>query len=306
MFRTAIKNIILLGRFHFLIGGLLLFCLGGFLAVIDGASMDTIRFLFGYLILFPAHLGLSYSNNYYDIDVDKFSDPGMISGGTKILIDHPELKRFSLVFALILMGLSLIIGGIFTLQYHLSISFFGFIVFGNLLGWFYTAPPFRLAYHGFGEYANMLTMGLLMPGLGFWAMNGRFTTTFLVIFIPFMLYGLQFILTVEIPDMGADEKAHKKTFVVRKGRHISYFLIFLATLGVVFFYGILLPLQLFSSQINYGYLAFLCFCPLVVAAFGIKGNLRQGMRIKTWALLNMGILIFVMIGINLYFITIII
>ena len=75
---------------------------------------------------------------------------------------------------------------------------------GNLLGWFYAAPPFRLAYRGLGELSTAISAGILIPGMGYLAQRGALDSLGLLFAIPLMLYGLGFILAVEIPDESPD------------------------------------------------------------------------------------------------------
>jgi 1,4-dihydroxy-2-naphthoate octaprenyltransferase len=102
-------KIIKLGRFHFVFGGFLLFLFGALLAILSGASFDMQRFFFGYLIVFMAHLSVSYSNVCFDTEVDKHTIPSIFSGGTKILVESPELVAHSRMIAIFLILMSLLI-----------------------------------------------------------------------------------------------------------------------------------------------------------------------------------------------------
>ena len=88
---NKIKLIIELGRLRFLAAGFLLYILGVLLAINSDAEFSITYFIFGYAIMLPAHLSLSYSNNYFDIEADKKSKSVSISGGTKILVKNPDL-----------------------------------------------------------------------------------------------------------------------------------------------------------------------------------------------------------------------
>ncbi|MBN2603138.1 MAG: prenyltransferase, partial [Candidatus Thermoplasmatota archaeon] len=266
MKKNLIKDIVELGRFRFLGGGFLLFCLGSLLAVIAGADFDIKLFLFGYAIMLPAHLGLSYSNNYFDVNVDKYNKAILISGGTKTLIEKPELRIFCKWFSIILIVTSLVMTIFFMIYFNFSITFFLFVLSGNLLGWFYTAPPLRLAYRGLGEIANMITMGVLMPGIGFWVIFGGFDLLFLLFSFPLILYGLDFIITVETPDMEGDKIAGKNTFVVKKGRKFGFNLIFLVLLLVTIYFIVLWSIGIYSEKINFLIVALMSLIPLAFSA----------------------------------------
>src|SRR5690606_16511018 len=93
---TLIK-IIKLGRPQFVVGGFLLFCVGALLAVLFNAEFILSKFIFGYTILFTAHLALHYSNDYFDVNTDQYTSPTPISGGSGILIQNRASNIFKMV-----------------------------------------------------------------------------------------------------------------------------------------------------------------------------------------------------------------
>ena len=301
MKKNLIKDVIELGRFRFLGGGFLLFCLGSLLAVIAGGDFDIKLFLFGYAIMLPAHLGLSYSNNYFDVNVDKYNKPILISGGTKTLIENPELRIFCKWFSIILMVTSLVITIFFMIYFNFPITFLLFVLSGNLLGWFYTAPPLRLAYRGLGEIANMITMGILMPGIGFWVIFGGFDLLFLLFSIPLLLYGLDFIITVETPDMEGDKIAGKNTFVVKKGRKFGFNLIFIVLLLVTIYFIVLWLIGIYSEKINFLIVALMSLIPLAFAAKHLIDRSFGKIQATKAAIINMAAIIFFLAILNFYF-----
>jgi len=215
MNQEKIKLIIKLGRLHFLIAGFLLYLLGVLLAVVLFNQFSWDKFIWGYAVLFPAHLMVNYSNEYFDREADRYSSPTSFSGGSGVLLTHPELKSFAKSFSLVMILISLCIGFTFSYLYNSPIILL-LAISGNLLGWFYTAPPLKLSYRGFGEIATVLS-GFLIPGLGFAAITGYINSQFIIFSIPIMLFYILFILSVEIPDREADGMGCKKTFIVRFG-----------------------------------------------------------------------------------------
>ena len=222
---TSLTKLLWVARPQFLISGLALFVFGASWAVLSGAPFSLSRTLLGYLVLLPAHLSVSYSNDYYDVEVDKYDKPTFFSGGSGVLVDHPGLRKPAQWTAITLILCSLALGVVYQLVYSFSFWFSGFIVLGNLLGWFYSAPPLRLVYRGFGELSMVFTIGLLIPGLGYLVTSGQMDQNGLLFTLPLMLYGLAFILTVEIPDMEADRLGNKRTWVARKGRGFGFTMI---------------------------------------------------------------------------------
>lgn len=212
-------------RPQFLTMGLVLFVFGVCWAVLLGAPFDLARFLFGYLVIVPAHLSVSYSNDYFDVDVDKFGKPTLFSGGSGVLVEHPELREPSRRVALGLMALSLGIGTAFVLWYSYSPWFLGLVVLGNLSAWFYSAPPLRLAYRGLGEFATIFTAGVLLPMMGYLVIKGSLDGDGLLFIIPMLMYSTAFVLNVEIPDQEIDRLGNKRTWVARRGRGFGFILV---------------------------------------------------------------------------------
>ena len=166
-------KLIQIARPQFLISGLALFVFGAAWAILLGAPFSLLRILFGYLVLMPAHLSISYSNDYFDVEVDKYDKPPPFSGGSGILVNHPRLRRPALWIAITLILISLVLGIAFQIIYSFPIWFLGFAILGNLLGWFYTAPPLKLVYRGLGELSMIFSIGLLIPGFGYLVTSGR-------------------------------------------------------------------------------------------------------------------------------------
>ena len=298
---TTIIHIIKLGRLRFLAGGFLLFTMGALLAILAGSPIVLEKFLFGYAIMLPAHLALSYSNNYFDVQVDQYNEPRFISGGTKILQNNPELRSFCLWFSLALMILSLILTVAFIIIFNFSLIFLAFILFGNFLGWFYSAPPLRLAYKGLGELSNMITMGILMPGLGYWVMRGGFEPLFLFFAIPFLLYGLDFIISVETPDMEGDKQGKKQTLVVRKGRRFGFRLTLLSVLASTCIFFMIWITEAVISPINFFLVFLFSIIPLIVAAPGALKKDLEKTTASTLATANTVALIAFIVVIDIYF-----
>jgi 1,4-dihydroxy-2-naphthoate octaprenyltransferase len=222
MSREDVVAILKLGRFPFVIGGLLLFTFGYLLAVHAGADADLTRFLLGYAVLFCAHLSVSYSNDLYDQEADRHTTPTPISGGSKVLVERPDLIPVARVIAVGLIVASIALGVLFAIAYEMHPAFLGLVILGNMLGFFYTAPPVMLAYRGLGETSTMVTIGLLVPAMGYFVASGGLDLAFWAMVPALLLYGMVFILIVQLPDMEGDARAGKPSIIVRRGRAFGY------------------------------------------------------------------------------------
>jgi len=263
-------KIIKLGRFQFILGGFLFFCCGALFALLLNAKFNLNIFIFGYLALFLAHLSVSYSNDYFDLKVDSLGKPTKFSGGSGVLLDNPHLRNFSKYFALILIFLSLCTASIITVYFQLPLSFLALIILGNVLGWFYSAPPLKLSYRGLSEFSTVLT-GFIVPGIGYTILMGKLDINFIFFVIPLMLYELYFILNVEIPDMDADKLGHKKTLVASHGRYMSFVLIAVSALIVTLYYILLSVTNLYPGiDLNT-----IILFSLIPSTFGILSTFKK-------------------------------
>ena len=297
--QKKVINILKLGRFLFVIGGFFLFSVGALFAVLTGAKLEINKFLLGYLILFLGHLSVSYSNDYFDFDADKLGEKTNVSGGSGILQMNPSLRNISKLIAISLILISIILGFIFTIKYNYPWIFLGYVIFGNLLGWFYTAPPIRLSYRGLGEISTMIAIGLIVPGMGYYVMKGLIDINYLLFTIPLLMYGIYFILSVEIPDMETDTASGKKGFVTKNGRKISLKIIFLATLIATLAYIIFQITDVFELNVNFFVVSALSLIPLL---FGILGlNKESRVNSAKIAFNNLNALIFFAVLVNVYF-----
>ncbi len=298
MIIDKIKLIIKLGRIHFLVAGFILYVLGVLLAVVLFNQFSWDRFIWGYAVLLPAHLMVNYSNEYFDRKVDRFSTSTNFSGGSGVLLSHPELKRFAKYFSLVMILISLIIGFTFGYLYNSPIIFL-LAISGNLLGWFYSAPPLKFSYRGFGEIATVLS-GFLVPGLGYAAITGVINIQFIIFSIPIMLSYILFILSVEIPDRESDQKGGKYTLIVRYGYNKALLVMVIASaLASATF--LLLPSQMFYP-INLDIMALLSMIPLVSAIWAlVNRNGGQNILNKS-AVRNVNALILFIALTNIYFI----
>jgi 1,4-dihydroxy-2-naphthoate octaprenyltransferase len=240
----------------------LVYLLGALFAILVGAIFDIIKFLFVYVILFTGTLSAMYNNNYNDVNIDKYSVHTFFSGGSSILVEHPELmtlvKRLSLLF----IGISIVVGFIGMIIFLYPLTFFLFILSGNILGWYYTAPPVQLMYHGFGEMCTMLAVGLIVPGLGYFALAGQINVSYIPLLIPLLFHGFSLSFYLEIPDREADRQGHKNTLVVRHGVSfgfkvgvVSSFFATIIFLGYGFFHVV-------SGNINYWLVGLFSLIPL--------------------------------------------
>ena len=279
----------------------LVFLLGTLFAVISGATFDVYRFIFGYAIVFTAVLAVSYSNNYFDTNTDKYSTQTAFSGGSKILVEHPELLRLAKWIAAGLFVLSIILGFLFMVVFSYPITFPILVILSNILGWVYTAPPIKLVYRGLGELSTMIAAGFIIPGMGCFVMMGKIDASFVVLAIPFLMYGFAFSINFEIPDINADLRGNKKTLIVRKGQRFGFILTVLLSFLATLSFLVVAQLRLIPGVINFWLITLLSLIPLGFTIWSLmKHDTDQTFAIKL-VTRNVSSMFFLIILINGYF-----
>ena len=268
MEKERAKLILRLARPRFLVPGIMLYTLGALVAAAQGMALDLQKFLFGYAIFLFAHASVPFSNDYFDRESDRFAEQTAFSGGSGVLVQHPEMAPLALKFALFLVGASILTAAAFTMFYSYPLWFFIFAVLGGLIGWFYTAPPLRLAYRGLGEASTVIASGFVMPGLGYLVVFGTIDLWFVLLSLPLMCYALYFILTVELPDVEADRLSGKINVMVRRGRAVGYKLSLAACLAATIAFLTLSLTGVMGTEINFWLLTLLSSIPLIIAAIG--------------------------------------
>jgi len=280
---NTLKNLLILGRFHFVFGGLLLYALGFLLAAAEGTHMSYERFFWGYIILFFAHLSVSYSNDYFDAAGDRHSKPTMFSGGSGVLVKHPELAGTARQIALALIALSFISAIGFIQAYNFSPLLVLYVLIGNLCGWYYSAPPLRFSHRLYGNMIFALVICILVPGFGNYIASGTITPEMWLFTIPLLFYGYAFTISVQIPDIEADLINKKRNYASIYGEKRSFKTI--AALALMASMSLCAITYVFSKDLDYGTISIYSIFPLAASLYGLIAK-RQKTENKVFAIIS--------------------
>ncbi len=222
----------------FLVGGVLLYLLGAFVAFVNGYSPDLTKLITGQVLITSIQLMTHYQNEYYDQESDQLNQARTwFSGGSGVLasgaISSNSVLLAGRLFALV-GSLTLII---VTLQIPPLLITGGLAL---LFAWAYSAPPLALVSTGWGEFFASLLVAGLVPVIGFQMQaGGGISPLLLVICMPLVLLHFSMLIAFQIPDIPADAAAGKRTLAVRLGalpaawiHNISLFLAFCVILGL--------------------------------------------------------------------------
>lgn len=188
------------------------------------ASAEFHRFdglLFG-LALAATLLAHAATNVYNDVGDDQIGadqgNTGRIypyTGGSRFIQAGLLSRRAMAELALGLCVVALFIGVALTALRGPGIIMLGIV--GLALGVLYSLPGAQLSARGVGEAAVGLGLGAL-PVLGsVWLQTGLIDANALLICIPVSCWVTAILVINEVPDADADQRAHKRTLVVRWG-----------------------------------------------------------------------------------------
>ena len=289
-----------LGKPHLTLGLFFYFSIGALIAIMLHAQFDLGKFSLGWVIIFLSGWAVHYHNDYSDFETDHYTQPTPISGGSGVLIEHPEWRGLSISIAFILMGLAIALSVAFTVIYSYSLNFILFVIMGNILAWFYAAPPVKLSYRGLGEFGNT-AIGFLFPAMGYFSLMGTLNLPFFIFVIPILFLQMLFTGSVEIPDMEGDKKGGKKTWIVSWGREFGFRLIVLSgALATLSF--LLLPFtNLFPSNMDFRVLTAISLIILTLRIIVVVKNPLDKESATKFCTINVFALFLMSILIDAYF-----
>ena len=290
-----------LGKPQFAVGLFFYFSMGALLGVLFNAEFVLSKFILGFAIIFLSTWAVHYHNDYFDFDSDQFGTPTAISGGSGVLLEHPEWRNKSKLMGIALIGLSIGVSAVFILIFSYPITFVLFVIMANLIAWFYAAPPFQLSYRGLGEFGNT-AIGLLFPGLGYFAIIGTLNLPFFIFAIPMLFLQLLFTLSVEIPDMEGDRLGGKMTWIASKGRGFGFKIIAISGLLATVSFLLLPYTNLFPGIIDFRIITLISLLPLSLAIVELIKQPLDKISATKYCIYNLASIFAAVILINLYFI----
>jgi 1,4-dihydroxy-2-naphthoate octaprenyltransferase len=191
----------------------------------------TGRFHLGYFLLVVLavtvnHIALNMTDDYFDylysVDRARQREQNPYSGGSGTLTAGLLLPRQMLAVFATGYALTIASGLYLTVTRGWPVLAFGLL--GMFSAFFYTAPPIRYGYRGFGELSQLANFSLVI-GLGSYyvqASSLAWEAALAVLPLGFMMFSM--IIINEIPDERQDQEGGKRTLVVRFGARAAVWL----------------------------------------------------------------------------------
>jgi 1,4-dihydroxy-2-naphthoate octaprenyltransferase len=231
-------------RAPFYLGTIMAGLAGSALAFNEGKfNNNWLYFAASILIIAGANCGTNLINDYFDHlstndDINKYSTP--FSGGSRVIQEKLLKPGQMLIAGLVSFAVVGVIGIIFVIFVNFSLLWFGLA--GIILGYFYTAPPLRIGYRGFGEIIVFLICGPLSVIGTYFLFTGTITLKSILLSIPIGLLIFEILLINEFPDYEADKAVNKKHLVVRMGRQKARILF--AVVIALTYLSVIIPIAL--------------------------------------------------------------
>jgi 1,4-dihydroxy-2-naphthoate octaprenyltransferase len=189
--------------------------LGTAIAWKDG-SLNPWLFLATFFGVILSHLGINVLNDYFDhvSGADEANlTPTPFSGGSRLIQRGLLSANNTLRLALGLSVMGGLLGFVLVAVVGWQILIFGLI--GFAIGYVYTAPPFRLAYRGFGEIAVGIGFGPVTVMGSYWVQTQQWSNEALLASIIVGLLITAVLYINEISDRIWDDRAGKRTVITR-------------------------------------------------------------------------------------------
>lgn len=207
-------------RLHFVLPSIIPAFLGGLIAGVHGYNLHLPHFALVVIGVALNHLGLNLVDDVLDyrhaVDLKKGGEKNFFTGGSGVLTEGLVKDTHMLGLAAAFFVLTALIGVYLACACGWPVFAVG--VFGMASSIFYTAPPVRFGYRGFGEAALLVNFGPVILLGAYFVQAGTFAAEPLIVsLVPgFMMWSM--IVINEIPDYEADRRGGKLNLVARFGR----------------------------------------------------------------------------------------
>jgi 1,4-dihydroxy-2-naphthoate octaprenyltransferase len=275
-----------LSRLQFLLGGFLLYGLGGAIADYLGHPIDLSTYLLGQATITFIQLMTQYLNEYFDAERDTQNENRTtLTGGSGVL--GPEgLPRTTALYAAAF-SLALVACLVLLMMTTTEVPFIAWmlLILIFLGAFFYNMPPVSLMTSGFGEVTTSFLVAGLLPAFAFTLQTGEIHRFLIMSTTPLILLHFAMLIVFELPDYASDMKFEKRNLLVRAGWRVAMrlhdYVIFFAVVSLVvaFFLGLL-------RRVAAGTLIAL---PLAIAQIWQMDRIRQGYPAR-WRVLIYGAL----------------
>lgn len=206
------------------------------------AHINNCVYIINFIIVMLIGIGLHVATNVYNDIYDTIQGTDKVnvhrneaSGGSGVLIDHPELM--GKMYFLARSGLIIALAGTIVLTplifRDLWPLLWGLFLLSAFFSKFYTAPPFKLSYRGWGEFSVWLAFGPMAILIASVGQNIGFHPMVLLLTPATGLSTLSILLAGQLIDLDADRYGGKHGVASRMGTRFTSILYLLFQLAII-------------------------------------------------------------------------
>lgn len=185
-----------------------------------GVSPDKLTFALTLLGMLAAQGAVNLVNDYFDDESGLDADPEFARNpfplGSRV-IQSGALSKHGVALFAAACGAVAVACGVWLNARAPGNTLLAICLAAAALGYFYTAPPLRIAYHGAGEPVTFLLFGPLAGAGTEFAQTGSVTRSGLVLSCFVGLLAMDILYMHHFPQHDADKRHGKRTPVVRLG-----------------------------------------------------------------------------------------
>lgn len=218
MIPRSVRLFIQLSRPLFLLGAILLYALGVGIARFLGASVDWSVYMLGQAWVTTLQLSAHYLNEYFDAPVD-VNNPNrtFFSGGSGAIGPGKLTRNIALIAGVTTLTITASLTVTMLQVVDLTPVIVLVMILSILGALFYSVPPVKLAYTGYGELTTSILVANMVPIFAFLLQEGQPHRLLVMSTFPLTALHLAMMLAFEFPDYATDVKYEKQTLLVRLG-----------------------------------------------------------------------------------------
>ena len=212
--------------------------LGTLLAVYLNGNLEVLNMLIVLIVGIGLHVATNVYNDIYDTKqgTDKVNvHRNESSGGSGVLLDHPELMGRMYLLARI--GLIVALAGTIALMPLIDKMLWpylwGLYLLSAFFSKYYTAPPFKLAYRGWGEISVWFAFGPMAIAIAAVSQNLGLHPMVLLLMPVTGLSTSSILLVGQMIDLEADRKGGKHGVASRLGTRFTSVLYLFVQSGII-------------------------------------------------------------------------
>lgn len=214
MIARRLLAFIRLSRLHFLPLSVLTHAIGLAWVEHEGGALDHATLGYGLAIQLLVQLSAAYLNDYWDRPTDLINTQRtLLSGGSG------ELNTGLLPPWIALAAAALCQGGALLVALAAGLPLLSWLMLFGVMGIavFYTAPPLKLAWRGWGELATATVAAILVPQWAYSLQTGSGSLDLLAVQLPLLPLIMSLFVIIAAPDREADARVGKHTLPVLLG-----------------------------------------------------------------------------------------